>query len=105
MPNGNLLISHASELSQLSSSGMRPFLSFAEPSATAFWLRWSPDHRILRFTLTLPERNLLAEVSADGTGYRRLLEGWHPGDDVTSGNWSPDGALFVFTGLAASRFR
>jgi Tol biopolymer transport system component len=24
------------------------------------------------------------------------LEGWHLGDDVTSGNWSPDGALFVF---------
>jgi eukaryotic-like serine/threonine-protein kinase len=95
MPNGNLLVSHASEFSQQSSSGMRPFLSL-EPNATAYWLRWSPDHQVLRFTLTLPNRNLLAEVSADGTGYRRLLEGWHPGDDVTSGNWSPDGTLFVF---------
>jgi catechol 2,3-dioxygenase-like lactoylglutathione lyase family enzyme len=61
----------------------------------AYFMRWSPDHRVLRFTLTLPDRNLLAEVSADGTGYRRLLEGWHPGDDITSGNWSPDGALFT----------
>jgi serine/threonine protein kinase/Tol biopolymer transport system component len=96
MPNGNLLVSHASELSQLTSSGVRPFLNLAEPNTSAYWLRWSPDHQVLRFTLTLPNRNLLAEVSADGTGYRRLLEGWHPGDDVTSGNWSPDGALFVF---------
>ena len=96
MPNGNLLVSHASELSQLSSSGMRPFLNLGEQNTSAYWLRWSPDHQVLRFTLTLPNRNLLAEVSADGTGYRRLLESWHPGDDVTSGNWSPDGALFVF---------
>jgi serine/threonine protein kinase/Tol biopolymer transport system component len=96
MPNGNLLVSHASELSQLSSSGMRRFLNLEEQNSSAYWLRWSPDHQVLRFTLTLPNRNLLAEVSANGTGYRRLLEGWHLGDDVTSGNWSPDGALFLF---------
>jgi len=96
VPNGDLLVSHASELSQLSSSGTRRFLNLEGQNESAYWLRWSPDHRVLRFTLTLPNRNLLAEVSADGTGYRRLLEGWHPGDDVTSGNWSPDGALFVF---------
>jgi serine/threonine protein kinase len=96
VPNGDLLVSHASELSQLSSSGMRRFLNLEGQNESAYWLRWSPDHRVLRFTLTLPNRNLLAEVSADGTGYRRLLDGWHPGDDVTSGNWSPDGTLFVF---------
>jgi hypothetical protein len=46
--------------------------------------------------MTWPDRNCLAEVSADGKGYRRLLENWHLDDDVSSGNWTPDGKIFVF---------
>jgi eukaryotic-like serine/threonine-protein kinase len=95
MPNGDLLVSHANELAEVSSSGTsRTFLSLG--NAMAYWLRWSPDRRVLRFTLTLPNRNLLAEVSVDGTGFRQLRERWHPGDDVSAGNWTPDGKFFVF---------
>jgi hypothetical protein len=43
----------------------------------------------------LPERLILAEVAADGRGYRQLLEHWHPRDDATNSNWTPDGKLFV----------
>jgi Tol biopolymer transport system component len=99
MANGDLLVAHASELSQVSSAGARPFLSLANPNSSAYWLRWSPDLQVLRFTLTLPDRNCLAEVSADGAGYRQLLEHWHEDDDVTSGNWTPDGRYFVFQTL------
>jgi Tol biopolymer transport system component len=95
MPNGDLLISHASELTRVTSDKARLFFGFPN-QATAYWLRWSPDYRVLRFTMTLPERNFLAEVSADGKTYRRILEKWHPDDDVSSGNWTPDGRLFVF---------
>jgi Tol biopolymer transport system component len=42
---------------------------------------------------------VLGEISADGKTYRRLLENWHPGDDVSSGNWTPDGKVFVFQTL------
>ena len=97
MPSGDLLVSHANKLSVISPSGaVRPFLSLGDANSSAYWLRWSPDRRVLRFTVTRPNRSLLAEVSADGTGYQRLLEHWHPGDDMTSGNWTPDGRLFVF---------
>jgi len=96
MANGDLLISHGNRLSQVGSAGVRPFLTFADPSSSAFWLRWSPDGKALRFTMTEPNRNFIAEVNSDGTGYRRLLPNWHADDDVSGGNWTPDGKLFVF---------
>jgi Tol biopolymer transport system component len=99
MPNGDLLISHASELSQVSSGSERLFLKLPDQNSTAYWLRWSPDHQVLRFTLAPPAKNFLAEVSADGKRYRRFLEQWHLDDDVSSGNWTPDGKLFVFQTL------
>jgi Tol biopolymer transport system component/predicted Ser/Thr protein kinase len=97
MENGDLLVSHANELSQLShSGGSRSFLNFGDPTASAYWLRWSPDHKVLRFTQTEPERNFVAEVSADGSNYRRMLEHWHSDDDASAGTWTPDGKFFVF---------
>jgi eukaryotic-like serine/threonine-protein kinase len=97
MENGDLLVAHVNGLSQVNrSGGSRSFLSSDDPTASAYWLRWSPDHQVLRFTQTLPERNFLAEVSADGGHYRRMLEHWHPDDDVSSGNWTADGKFFVF---------
>jgi serine/threonine protein kinase len=68
MENGDLLVAHAAALSEVSHSGdSRSFLSFGDPAASAYWLRWSPDHQVFRFTQTLPERNFVAEVSADGS--------------------------------------
>jgi eukaryotic-like serine/threonine-protein kinase len=97
MPNGDLLVSHANELTAISRAGAsRTFLSLGAASSTAYWLRWSPDRQVLRFTLTLPDRNLLAEVTADGRNFHQVLEHWHPGDDQTNGNWTPDGKFFVF---------
>jgi serine/threonine protein kinase len=97
MPNGDLLVSHANELTAISRAGAsRAFLSLGAASSTAYWLRLSPDRQVLRFTLTLPDRNLLAEVTADGRNFHQVLEHWHPGDDQTNGNWTPDGKFFVF---------
>ena len=97
LDNGNLLVAHSDELSEVSRNGTsRPFLRFHNPNTSAYWLRWSPDHQVLRFTQTLPERNLLAEVSADGSNYHQMLERWHPGDDTSSGNWTFDSKVFVF---------
>ncbi len=57
MPNGDLLVSHANELTAISRAGAsRTFLSLGAASSTAYWLRWSPDRQVLRFTLTLPDR-------------------------------------------------
>jgi serine/threonine protein kinase/Tol biopolymer transport system component len=95
-PNGSLIVSHGAQLSELTSSTERSFLKFTDPNSSAYWLRWSPDHQVLRFTMTLPDRNFLAEVSSDGKNYHRFLENWHLDDDVSAGNWTPDGKLFVF---------
>ena len=96
MANGDLLISHGSGLTEVGAGGSRPFMNFPDPNDTAFWLRWSPDHKSLRFVHSTTSGNFLAEVAADGSGLRRLFPGWHPEDDETSGNWTPDGRLFVF---------
>jgi len=95
MANGDLLVSHGSELTQLSRSGSsHTFLSLG--NETAYWLRWSPDGQTLRFVLVFPNRLTLAEVSADGSNFHQLLEHWQTGDDKINGNWTPDGRFFVF---------
>jgi Tol biopolymer transport system component len=97
MPNGDLLVSHANELTEISRTGAsRTFLSLGETTSAAYWLRWSPDRQVIRFTLTLPNQNVLAEVAADGRNFHQILEHWHPGDDEVNGNWTSDGKFFVF---------
>jgi serine/threonine protein kinase/Tol biopolymer transport system component len=97
MPNGDLLVSHANELTEISRTGSsRTFLSLGETTSSAYWLRWSADRQVLRFTLNLPNRNVLAEVAADGRNFHQVLEHWRPGDDQTNGNWTPDGKFFMF---------
>ena len=95
-PRGDLLVSRTNELSIVGGDGStRPWLKLSE-LASAYWLRWSTDHKLLRFTLAQADHTALAEAAADGTHYRELLERWHPNDDLSGGNWTPDGRLFVF---------
>lgn len=67
---------------------------------TAFWLRWSPDGRRLRFTVgdVISRTGVLSiwEALADGTGLRPLLPGWNQPAAECCGNWAPDGNYFVF---------
>ena len=61
-------------------------------------LRWSPDGKVLRFTLWDPKRLAysLWEVGADGTRLRSLLPGWNNPPSECCGNWTPDGRYYVF---------
>ena len=63
-----------------------------------FFLRWSPDGRVLRLTLQDPKRNAssLWEVKTDGTGLHQLLPGWDNPPAECCGNWTPDGRYYVF---------
>jgi dipeptidyl aminopeptidase/acylaminoacyl peptidase len=97
MANGDLLVAQSGELTAVDRTGKsRPFLKFGDTTSSPYWLRWSPDHQLLRFTMASTARLILAEIAADGSGYRRLLEHWHSSDDTANGNWTPDGKLFVF---------
>jgi eukaryotic-like serine/threonine-protein kinase len=61
-------------------------------------LRWSPDGKILRFTMQDPTNNTssLWEVSADGTNPHPFLHVWNNPPAECCGSWTPDGRHFVF---------
>ena len=62
-----------------------------------FWLRWSLDGKVLRFTLnetktevrTLWQANLLGSI-------QQLFAGWRDRDNSCCGIWSPDGRYYLF---------
>src|SRR5215472_18416983 len=65
----------------------------------AYGLRWSPDGKVLRFSLHDSKKaasSSLWEVRADGTGLHPLLPGWNNPPAECCGNWAPDGKYFVF---------
>jgi Tol biopolymer transport system component len=59
---------------------------------------WSPDGRVLRFTLSDPktEAYSLWEIDSNGTSLRPLLPGWSLPSSECCGRWTPDGKYFVF---------
>ena len=64
------------------------------------WPRWSPDGRVLRFTLGDPGGwTSIEEVSAFGGQAHPLLPNWN--GDYCCGNWTPDGKHYVFQSSAS----
>ncbi len=61
--------------------------------------RWSPDGRVLRFSLqdNQTSRSVLWEVAANGANPHPLLPGWHGcSGDQYRGSWTADGRFYVF---------
>jgi Tol biopolymer transport system component/DNA-binding winged helix-turn-helix (wHTH) protein len=97
-PDGQrILYSSGYDLYLVSNDGSESRKLMTTPGI-AYWLRWSPDGRVVRFTLYDPGTNLysLWEALADGTHLRPLLPGWNNPPDECCGNWTPDGKYFVF---------
>lgn len=67
-------------------------------NGTPSWMRWSPDGRLLRFTVTDLQTNTtsLWEVRDDGSGLHPLLPGWNNSPAECCGSWTRDGRYFVF---------
>lgn len=98
MPDGHrLLIASGNDLSVVGADGGDSHKFISTPGL-AFWLRWSPDGRRLRFTLRDPERQTeeLWEVQADGSNLHALFPGWSQPASECCGSWTPDGSQFVF---------
>ncbi len=105
LPNGQKIVyAHGQDLYLAKTDGSEPRKLVTVPGR-AFWLRWSPDRRRLRFTLVDPKNNSrsLWEVSADGANLRPLLPGWNDPPAECCGNWTPDGKYFVFTSFREGR--
>jgi Tol biopolymer transport system component/DNA-binding winged helix-turn-helix (wHTH) protein len=92
-----LLIASSNELTIVGADGSTPHKLIATPGL-AFWLRWSPDGKRLRFTLRDPKRQTteLWEVTAEGGNLHPLLPGWSQPAAECCGSWTSDGQDFVF---------
>lgn len=68
------------------------------PFGRAYWLRWSPDHRLLRFTVIDPvsHSSSLWEISAGSTTPRRVVKDWNALANECCGTWTSDGQFFIF---------
>jgi Tol biopolymer transport system component len=97
-PDGQQLVyARETELHLARSDGteVRKLATFA---GLPFFVRWSPDGRVLRLSVSIPgyPRSSLWEVSIDDGRVRRLLPGWNPSAYACCGNWTPDGKYYVF---------
>jgi len=98
MPDGRrLLIANGNDLTVVGTDGSDPHKFISTPGL-AFWLRWAPDGRRLRFTLRVPRSQTteLWEVGADGANPHPMLAGWSQPSSECCGSWTPDGEYFVF---------
>jgi eukaryotic-like serine/threonine-protein kinase len=97
-PDGeNIAYSSGKELFVARNDGTNPHKLIDLPGRIE-WLRWSPNGKVMRFTLIDAAKNSqsLWEVSADGTNLHPILPGWHNPPDECCGKWTPDGRYFVF---------
>jgi len=98
MPDGRrLLVASGNNLIVVGADGSDAH-RFLATRGLAFWLRWSPDGRRLRFTLRDPNRQTseLWEVNADGSNPHPLLPGWSQPASECCGSWTSDGKFYVF---------
>ena len=96
MPNGNRLLARANELIEIGGNGNQKKLASLQPELFAYWLRWSPDGKTLRFTANSPVGDRIWEMSADGTNLHQVFNDIPDIPQPGMGVWTPDGKYFVF---------
>jgi eukaryotic-like serine/threonine-protein kinase len=97
-PNEDQIVyAHGNELfvAKPDGSESRRLVTLTGPAS---YSRWSPDGKVLRFTVNDSKTGSpsLWEVASDGMGLRPLLRGWRNHSAECCGNWTPDGNYFVF---------
>jgi eukaryotic-like serine/threonine-protein kinase len=101
MPSRDLLIAHGTQLMVVGSGGSAR--KFADVDGAAYWFRFSPNGRILRFTLSGQTSISLWESLVDGSHLHQLLVGWNGAQNAADGNWTPDGNYFLFQAVRNGR--
>jgi len=73
-------------------------------SGAAYWIRFSPDGRRLRFTLGLQgSSSSIGEIQADGTDFHAVLKGLNSLTSACCGVWSADGRYYLFVSNVSDR--
>src|SRR5579859_1180040 len=87
-PTGNRLLAVANELFEVGSNGEQKKLASLPVGLYIYWLRWSPDGKILRFTTNGPGGDRLWEMAADGANPHQILSNWRPAAQKGMGDWT-----------------
>ena len=98
-PDGQrLLFASGKSLFLAKADGSDPRKLLTTPGVP-FSPRFSPDGSRVRFTVGDPQQNAstLWEASADGSGLRAVLPNWPNQGAESNGQWTPDGAYYLFT--------
>jgi Tol biopolymer transport system component/DNA-binding winged helix-turn-helix (wHTH) protein len=98
MPDGqHILYASGNDLLVAREDGMEK-RQFATFPGRAFWLRWSPNGKVLRLTLLNSQNHTTAlwEIPSTGRDAHALLTGWNSPSAECCGSWTADGRFFVF---------
>jgi serine/threonine protein kinase len=98
-PDGQqLLFANGRSLFLAKSDGSGP-RKLLDAAGVPFFPRFSPDGSRIRFSLGDPQQNssTLWEVKPNGTGLHAMLPGWPNQGAESNGQWTPDGAYYLFT--------
>jgi Tol biopolymer transport system component/DNA-binding winged helix-turn-helix (wHTH) protein len=98
MPDGKAVLYAAGNQLTIHQLGDGSSKLFATLPGRAFWLRWSPDGEVLRFTLLDPVNHTVGiwQVGRDGLGAKAILTGWSQPPSECCGSWTGDGKFYLF---------
>ena len=98
MPDGrNILYASGNQLSVVSLEYGRS-TGLATVPGRAFWPRWSPDGKVLRFTIldTVNHTSSLWEIAKGQSVAHQILKQWSRAGSECCGAWTANGKNFVF---------
>jgi Tol biopolymer transport system component/DNA-binding winged helix-turn-helix (wHTH) protein len=98
MPDGTgVLYANGNDLFLTGLNGKDP-THFATLPGRAFWLRWEPNGRLLRFTILDPLAHTLSlwQMSSGDHRLQRILANFSQPSTECCGVWTADGRAFVF---------
>lgn len=94
---GNIVYSHGREVYLVGTDGKSPRKLFTAPGQVSH-VRFSPDARVIRFTLRAMDTKTesLWEASSSGENAHPLLPDWSGDRSACCGRWTRDGRYYVF---------
>ena len=96
MPNGNRLLARVNELFEIDRNGEQKKLASLPPDMFIYWLRWSPDHKTLRFIANDQTGDSIWEMAAGSHDIHQILRNWEAAQRPGEGDWAPNGEYFIF---------